>query len=129
MSRGHVRKRGKSWCFVVDVGKDPDTNRRLQRWGSGFASRSAAEDGLRNALNRLEHGIDPLPPSITLAAFIVTRWAPHLRLNGRVRPRTLDGYERLLRNWVIPRIGGVRLAHVMPLHAQSVLDAMVETGR
>jgi integrase len=41
----------------------------------------------------------------------------------------LDGYERLLRNWVLDRIGGVRLVHVTPLHVQSVLDAMVEAGR
>jgi integrase len=84
---------------------------------------------LRKAINRLEQGMDPLPPTVTLSDFIAQRWAPHLRLNGHVRARTLDGYERLLRNWVTPRIGGVRLVQVMPLHVQSVLDAMVEAGR
>ena len=73
MIAGHVRKSGKSWCFVMDVGRDPDTNRRLQRWKSGFRTRKAAEEGLRKALHRLDEGMDPLPPTITLSEFVAQR--------------------------------------------------------
>ena len=49
--RGHVRKRGERWAFVVELGRDPATGKRRQKWVSGFASErsglsaSAGNDG------------------------------------------------------------------------------------
>jgi integrase len=48
--RGHVRKRGKSWSFVVDVAPDPSTGRRRQRTKSGFATKALAETAMRAAI-------------------------------------------------------------------------------
>src|SRR5262249_45509662 len=127
--KGHVRRRGKSWCFVMDIGRDASTGRRLQRWKSGFPTRRAAEEALRRALHIFDHGGDPFPPSTTLAELVAQRWEPHLRTNEKVRARTLDGYERLLQNWVLPQIGGMQLVRVTPLHVQTVLDGMVEAGK
>ena len=41
--RGSVVKRGTTWSFVVDVGRDPGTGRRRQRWKGGFATKRDAE--------------------------------------------------------------------------------------
>ena len=30
--KGHVRKRGSRWYYIVDVGPDPESGRRRQRW-------------------------------------------------------------------------------------------------
>ncbi len=37
--RGSVVKRGNTWSYVVDVGRDPVSNRRRQRWRGGFATK------------------------------------------------------------------------------------------
>ncbi|MDR7427449.1 MAG: Arm DNA-binding domain-containing protein [Armatimonadota bacterium] len=39
--RGHVRKRGKnSWAVVIDIGRDPQTSKRRQKW---FAHKTRRE--------------------------------------------------------------------------------------
>jgi len=42
--RGHIRKRGKSWAVVVDVGRD-ESGRRYQRWHGGFTTKREATAG------------------------------------------------------------------------------------
>ena len=37
--RGSVVKRGNTWSYVVDVGRDPVTGRRRQRWKRGFPTK------------------------------------------------------------------------------------------
>jgi hypothetical protein len=48
--RGSVVKRGKSWSYVVDVGRDAVSGCRRQRWKGGFATRRDAEQALARAL-------------------------------------------------------------------------------
>jgi len=37
--RDSVVKRGNTWSYVVDVGRDPVSGRRRQRWKGGFATK------------------------------------------------------------------------------------------
>jgi Arm DNA-binding domain len=41
--RGSVVKRGNTWSYVVDVGRDPMSGRRRQRWKGGFPTKREAE--------------------------------------------------------------------------------------
>jgi integrase len=125
--RGHTRKRGKSWCFVIDVGRDPETQKRRQRWQSGFPTRKAAEEGLRKALGRLDAGDDPIPTKITLSEF-TERWLVHLETIGSTRPNSRRRYAELLHQRVVPLIGGMRLERIRPVHVQAVLDAATDAG-
>ena len=55
--RGHVRKRGTSWSYVYDAGRD-ESGRRKQSWRSGFATKKAAQEALAATLTdikRQEH--------------------------------------------------------------------------
>jgi integrase len=45
-------------------------------------------------------------------------WLDHMA--GRVRPKTLDGYRGLIRLYVLPAIGGRRLAELRPLDVQGL---------
>ena len=62
--RGSVVKRGRTWSYVVDVGRDPATGRRRQRWKGGFASKRDAADALAvaichaNTFRRLERLVE-----------------------------------------------------------------------
>jgi integrase len=125
--RGHVRKRGRSWCFVIDIGRDPETQKRQQRWQSGFSTRKAAEEAMRKALGRLDAGDDPIPAKITVAQF-AEQWLAHLETAGKPRPSSRRRYAELLQQRVVTFIGGMRLDHIRPTHVQAVLDAATEAG-
>jgi len=126
--KGHVRKRGKSWCFVIDAHRDAATGQRRQRWSSGYETKRAAEQAMRKALHRVDAGADPFPEKITVAEFIDARWLPHLETQRKPRPSTRRRYEQLLRKHVLEFIGGMRLDRVRPAHCQTVLDALIDGG-
>jgi integrase len=123
--RGHVRKRGMSWSFVLDQGRDPESGRRKQRWRSGFATRREAEQALRQALGRLDVGDDPIGERLTVAE-LAERWISHMAAQGKPRPATRKRYADHLRQHVLPRLGGIEVRKIRPAHCQAVLDAFAE---
>jgi integrase len=76
--RGHVHKRGSTWGYVVDVGRDPATGKRKQRTKGGFRTRSAAEDALTEVLNEIRSGTVVAPTSVTLEEYL-TEWLTTVR--------------------------------------------------
>jgi integrase len=76
--RGHVHKRGSTWGYVVDVGRDPATGKRKQRTKSGFRTRTAAEDALTEVLNEIRSGTVVAPTSVTLEEYL-TEWLTTVR--------------------------------------------------
>ncbi len=50
-------------------------------------------------------------------------------MGGRVRPKTLEGYENLLRRHAMPRIGAVPLAELTPLVIQELYTSLMAEGR
>jgi hypothetical protein len=143
LMRGHVRKRGSSWSFVVDAGDQlaqrcANSCRRLvwhddkhdecprcggsltapvltrrQRWSSSYLTQSEAERALRAALGRLDAGDDPVPPE-TPVSELAERSFEHLAAQDKPRPRVRQGYERIIRSRVLPMIGGLEVQKVSP---------------
>jgi integrase len=107
--RGHVRKRGKSWCYVIELPRR-EGDKRNQKWVSGFATRKEAEAALTTAKSRLQGGSYVAPTRQSFGDFLTTDWLPAIR--STIRPSTYESYDRNLRLHVIPRIGGVRLSQL-----------------
>ena len=118
---GHVRKRGETWSYVVDVGGDGP---RRQKWKGGFRTKKEAERELRRYVTRVESGGDPFPENLTLGSYL-DRWLEHQ--TARLRPRTHQRYTQLLAE-VNTAIGHLRLERVRPAHVQAVIDAMSARG-
>ena len=76
--RGHVHKRGSTWGYVVDVGRDPATGKRKQRTKGGFRTRSAAEGALTEVLTEIRSGTVVAPTSVTLEEYL-TEWLTTVR--------------------------------------------------
>ena len=52
--REHIRKRGKqSWSIVLDIGNDPATSKRRQKWHSVKGGKRDAERELSRLLNEI----------------------------------------------------------------------------
>lgn len=129
--QGHIRrregKRGTTWAIVVDVGRDPVTGRRKQKWKS-YKTEREAQKALRQKVTVVEDGGDAFPESLTVRDYVVDRWTPHLTKQGKLRPRTIENYDQLTRDHVLPVIGGMQLRSVRVGDVQRVLDAMTAKG-
>jgi integrase len=54
------------------------------------------------------------------------QWLHHAR--GRVRPKTYEGYEGVIRLYASPALGEIPLHHLHPLHLQSLYGTLTERG-
>jgi integrase len=127
MARGHVRKRGKSWSVVVELERDPDSNRRRQKWLSGYRSQRDAERALAETLTSLDRGTFITPSKQTLRQFVEEDFLPTLR--SVVRPATYHSYERNLRLHVLPALGGRRLLDIDAAALSALYGRLITDGR
>jgi integrase len=125
--RGHVRKRGSKWCVVVDVGRDPDTGQRRQKWHSGFVRRKDAEYALTRILGQLGDAAYVEPSKLPVGEYLTGRWLPAIRT--RVRPSTWDSYRRNVERHLVPRIGHKRLQRLTGDQLSGMYAELLTGGR
>jgi len=124
--KGHVRKRGKGWAFVVDVPAGPEGKRR-QRWRSGFTTRREAERALAETIGQVHRGEYVERSRLTLGAFLSDEWLPAIRAS--VRPSTRSSYSMIVRTHIAQRIGGVPLQALQPSHLNAMYAELLAGGR
>lgn len=71
--KGHLRKRGTKWCIVVDIGTDPETGKRRQKWFSGYKTKKEAEKDVAKKITELHEGTFIQPSKVTVTTFL-TEW-------------------------------------------------------
>ena len=115
--RGHIRKRGeRAWAVVVDIGHDPSTGKRRQKWTNVKGTKRDAERKLAEIIHGLNTGGYVEPPRVTLSDYLEEWMADYVTTS--VRERTAQGYrtivERLKRSLARihrrTRMDGVRTA-------------------
>ena len=124
--RGHVRRRGNTWSYVIDLGRDEDDKRR-QKWVGGFRTKADANQALTKALHDVQVGSFVVPQRTTLRQFVKDEWLPSTR--PLVRSTTWASYEANLRLHVLPRLGDKRLQHVRATDLNKLYADLLETGR
>jgi integrase len=125
--RGHVRKRGNSWCVVVDVGRDPETGKRRQTWRSGFRTKRDAERELTELLGRVRGGTYVESSRETVADFL-REWLVAIEARG-LRPNTISTYRMLAEKHLIPRVGSIPLQQLSASHLNAAYADMLARGR
>ncbi len=123
--KGHVGKRGRTWSYTLDVGRD-EKGRRRQRTKGGFRTRKECEAGLTETLQRYATGNLVEPSRETLAMFL-TRWLDQARAS--VRASTLEGYRLIVESYIKPRIGSTPLQKLTPGQLNSLYAELLESGR
>ncbi len=124
--KGHTRRRGTGWAYVVDLGPDPATGKRRQEWKSGFESEKAADQALRTRLGQVDRGEAVSRSTQTLAQYLIDEWLPSRR--SKVRASTWASYADALTGRVVPRIGAVKLTALTPRHVSELYDALLVDG-
>ena len=120
----NVGRRGDSWFFRIDLPPGPDGKRR-QRRASGFGSERAARRALAQTkvdidAGRLRHG-----PRRTVAD-LAAEWLEAVRPNRKAS--TFSNYGWLMRAYVVPRIGRIRLDRLSPSDVQKLYSELRASG-
>lgn len=123
--RGHVRKRGSRWSYVVDVGRD-ESGKRRQKWVGGFRTKKDAQGALNETINRLAQGTYIEPTRQTVAGFI-REWLPAIRTS--IRPATWESYKANLEIHVVPRIGTHLLWQLTAPQLNHLYAELLDKGR
>ncbi|MFG1820376.1 tyrosine-type recombinase/integrase [Kribbella sp. NPDC049174] len=108
--RDGVMKRGKTWSYVIRV-IDPETGLSKPKWVGGFATEDDAKEARDEARRSARRGEYVDRNAVTLAEYLGDWLDAHAL---EVKPRTLAGYRYLVRQYVVPRIGNLRLQAIRP---------------
>ena len=123
--RGSVVKRGRRWSYVLDVGRDPVTGRRRQRWRGGFATKADAEHELARQIGGTGGG-DSLEDSALRVDAYLDQWFEGVR--PALRPSTAKSYGEIVRWYLRPRLGAVRLSELNAIQVRARRSATRRDG-
>lgn len=125
--RGHVHKRGRTWAYVVDVGRDPVTGRRKQSTKGGFRTRKEAERALAESISQLGHGTFVEPTRQTVADYL-RDWLKTGETRG-LRESTRVGYDVVVEKYVVPKLGVVALQKLTAAQLNGLYGELLQSGR
>jgi len=92
----------------------------------GFPTRKQASAEYRRRRHIIDSGGDPFPASMTFSDYAAS-WLAHGRADG-LRPATVERYEALLRDDILPVVGHLELRTIKPAHVRAVMDGMTKRG-
>ena len=89
-------------------------------------SRREASQWLAAATKTISDGLPVAASRITVGQFL-DRWLVDV-VAHRVRPRTYESYESIVRVHLRPALGDIRLVALRPDHVQRMISEKMETG-
>ncbi|SDY34816.1 site-specific integrase [Thermoactinomyces sp. DSM 45892] len=125
--RGHVRRRGYKYCFVIDIGRDPQTGKRKQMWSKGFDEEGDAEKAMIKAIYEMNQGIFVESNKITFGEFLCRWLEDYAQIN--CAPKTFEFYELVIQKHIIPSMGKLLLTQLKPMHIQNYYSKKLTNGR
>ena len=109
LGRFPIIRRGKSYSVVVDLGRDPETGKRRQKWHSGYRTKREAEAALADLVGSVNRGTYVAPSKQSFAEFAAD-WLEAIK--PTLRDSTHYSYTRNLRLHVIPHLGALNMTAV-----------------
>lgn len=123
---GQLVNRGENtWYVRVFLGRDANGKRKFHN-KTIHGTKKDAQRYLNAVLRELDLGTFVEPSDQTLSQY-VEHW-----LKAAVRPsvsaRTADGYEALLRRYILPKLGAKKLSNLKAIEIQHIYAEMQERG-
>jgi integrase len=92
----------------------------------GLAGKKAARAVLDQRIRESENKTVAIT-ELTVLDFIETYWRPYLE-RKQVKPSTNRSYESALQRHILPKLGGLRLTDISPLHVESLVTSRLVSG-
>jgi integrase len=126
--KGHIRERGKnSWAIILDVGRDPETGKRQQKWHTVHGAKRDAQREMARLLTELASG-SYIEPSKFLLRHYLGRWLSDYAKHN-ISAKTFERYSEIIRCHLVPALGHHAIAALKPLHIQNSYSKALESGR
>ncbi len=122
--RGHIRKRGSTYSIVVDIGIDPATGKRKQKWFSGYKSQDEAEQAMAKVITQVYEGTLLLPSDMILKDYL-KMWID--KKKKKLSPTSLSGYLTIINKHLVPSLGYIKLKDIKPYIIDDYYDTKLET--
>ena len=124
--RGHTAKKGKHWYVVIDIERDPLTNKRKQKWFSGYSTKKEAEKALPEILSKVQNGQYFDNKKKTIESLLEDWFSIYVKENTSYNTRKM--YNYIIKKYIIPSLGKMEIDKVKPLHIQKYYSSLQEKG-
>lgn len=124
--KGYIRKRGKTYSFTVDIGKDPKTGKRKQKTQSGFRTKKEAQAALAELVNNVEKGSYIEPNKQKLSDFAIEYLEKSYK--NKVKVSTYERTYSVLLNQIIPWFGNTHLKDIDQFLIHQFFDDKIKEG-
>jgi integrase len=126
--KGHIRSRGRnSWSIVLDVGRDPVTGKRRQKWHTVNGAKKDAQREMTRLLHELQTGAYVEPAKMPLRDYLERWLSDYARTN--VSRKTFERYCEIVRGHLMLALGQHSLSALRPLHIQNYFSQALQNGR
>lgn len=125
--QGQVKQRSKgSWSIILYLGRDPVTGKKRQRWVTYHGSKKAAQAELARLVHEVNTGSFVEPSKLTVKEYL-EKWLSDYAA-AKVGAKTLERYNGIIHQHLIPSLGAVPLVRLQPLHIQGAYSAALTRG-
>lgn len=124
--KGHVRKRGDKWCFVVELPRDEVTGKRRQKWFSGYNTKKEAQQSLIEKLHEIQTGLLVDTSDMTVSEYMQYWLENYAKVS--CRHTTYNVYEMRTNRYVLPAIGRIKLKDLKAMHLQKMYAELLING-
>ena len=131
--KGSIRQRGDTYT-VYWFTSDPATGKRVQHTKGGFKRQDPARpprgDSAREFLNtvmgKVQEGSWRPDKALTVKELLEDHWLPAQRTVG-LRPTTIEHYSGVITNWIVPKLGAVKVSALTPAMVTTFIDELQNT--
>jgi len=128
-SLGHIKETKDKGVYriVLSVGHDPATGKRSRQWLTVKGTRRDAEKRLSELIHEHNSGFHVKTGKTTVSAYLERWLADYAKSN--LSPRTVEGYETIIHQHLIPTLGRYHLTQLKPQNIQEYYTNMLVIGR
>ena len=125
-SGGIREKRPGVYELKFDIGEDPISGKRRTKYHTIKGTRREAQKALTRLLREVDTGDFVERTGITVKT-LLERWTDHMR--SGVSPKTLERYEQLIINNIVPVLGHRKLDQLKAVHIDGAWSKLHQEGR
>lgn len=118
-----IKKRGKTWTYVLDVGIDPSTGKRKRKSKGGFKTKGECRNKASKIITKVESGSYFEISDILVKDFFL-KYLDTIKQN--LSHKTFTTYKYFTNYYLIPRLGKMKLRDLKPLHIQDTYNDILK---
>lgn len=124
--KGYFRKRGDKWSFTIDIGRDPETNKRKQKTVSGFKTKKEAVKACAEMITQIENGQYNEKSKVTIEQFLIDFMENVVKPSVQIT--TYNTQMNIVKNHIIPDLGKKKMEELNPITVQKLYMKKIDNG-